>query len=127
MTDQRVSIRKKKIRLKRRKKHIRKKSVGTLDKPRLVVFRSNKHIYAQAVDDSQQKTIAGCSTLTPSLKDAVSNCKGKVEVGKVIGKEIAKLLKAKGIERVCFDRNGKLFHGRVKALAEGVISGEVRI
>lgn len=102
----------------RRKKRVKKKILGTLERPRLVVYRSNKHIYAQIVDDVHNRTITGCSTLTPGLKESVGVAQGKVDKAKLVGERIATLAKEKGIKLVSFDRNGKRFHGRVKAIAD---------
>jgi large subunit ribosomal protein L18 len=96
---------------------IRKKVTGTADKPRLAVFRSDKHIYAQAIDDGSGRTIAHASTLDANLKlDAKRG--GNVDAAKVVGGAIAARLKDKGIEDVVFDRGGYLYHGRIKALAD---------
>ena len=123
MSDSRAPIRRKLEMLARRKKHVAKISHGTPQRPRLVVYRSNCHIYAQIVDDINRVTITGCSTLTPSLKDQVAKLKGKLDEGKLVGKLIAELAKAKGISTVCFDRGGRRYHGRVKALADGAREG----
>ncbi len=110
----------------RRKRRIRKKVVGTPERPRLTVFRSARHVYAQLVDDVSGKTITGVSSLTPSLREQVEALrkeKGKVEISKLVGKEIARVAKEKGIARVVFDRNGYVYHGRVKAVADGAREG----
>jgi len=96
-------------------KRIRAAAGGRL---RLNVYRSNKHIYAQIVDDAQGKTVAAASTLTAGLKEAAAKS-NKVDVAKQVGELIGKLAKEKGIESVVFDRSGYLYHGRIKALAEG--------
>jgi large subunit ribosomal protein L18 len=102
----------------RKRKRIRKKINGTADRPRLVVFRSSKNIYAQLVDDSLGKTIAGVSTLNPELKSSVAKAKTKIEAAKLVGKSIAEKAKSNKIESVIFDRGSYLYHGRVKAVAE---------
>jgi large subunit ribosomal protein L18 len=102
----------------RRKKRIRKKIFGVAERPRLSVFRSAKHIYAQLVDDSIGFTILTVSTLNKDVRDQVKGLK-KTEAAKVVGKIIADKAKEKGVKRIVFDRNGFLYHGRVKALAEG--------
>ena len=102
----------------RKRRRIRKKINGTADRPRLVVFRSSKNIYAQLVDDSLGKTIAGVSTLNPELKDSVAKAKTKTEAAKLVGKSIAEKAKSNKIESVIFDRGSYLYHGRVKAVAE---------
>jgi len=100
----------------RRKRRIRKKVSGDALRPRLSVFRSTNHIYAQAIDDSTATTLATVSTLSEGLKGAEGT---KTDDAKAVGTAIAKVLKDKGIESIVFDRNGYLYHGRVKALAEG--------
>jgi large subunit ribosomal protein L18 len=100
----------------RRKKRIRKKISGETQRPRISVFRSSKHIYVQAIDDSKGTTLATASTLSEGLKSLEGT---KSDDAKAVGAAIAKALIAKGIESVTFDRNGYLYHGRVKALAEG--------
>ena len=87
--------------------------------PRLTVFKSAKHIYAQIVDDDKNITLAASSTLSKDLKDKMPTAKGKIEVSKEVGKLVGKLALKKGIEKVTFDRNGFLYHGRVAALADG--------
>ncbi len=101
----------------RRKRRIRKKVSGNGERPRVSVFRSAKHIYAQAIDDSQGTTVATVSTLSTGVKGAVEG--NKTDEAKAVGAALAKALKEKGIEQVVFDRNGYLYHGRVKALADG--------
>ena len=110
----------------RRKKHIRKHISGTPDKPRLVVFRSAKHIYAQLVDDLNQRTITGVSSLTKELQPQISKAKSKVEVAKIVGKGIAEKAKQLKLEKVVFDRNGYIYHGRVKAVAEAAREGGLK-
>ena len=105
----------------RRKIRIRKKISGTGERPRLVVYRSNLHLYAQVVDDHAGLTLVAASTL------ALSRSQDKVHCNKagaeLVGKEIARLAKEKSISKVVFDRNGYLFHGRIKAVAEGAREG----
>jgi large subunit ribosomal protein L18 len=96
---------------------IRRKVTGTAEKPRLAVFRSDKHIYAQAIDDGSGRTIAHASSLDAELKGNVKRG-GNVDAAKVVGVAIAARLKDKGIEDVVFDRGGYLYHGRIKALAD---------
>ena len=105
-----------KIRAKREKR-TRAKIFGTDEKPRLSVFRSDRHIYAQAINDVKASTLATASTLCKELAKDIKG-KNKVDVAKEVGKLIAARLKAKGIEKVVFDRGRFLYHGRVKALAE---------
>ena len=101
----------------KRKSRIRKKISGSEARPRLSVFRSARHIYAQIIDDLQGVTLVSAGTLSPELKDKLSGLKKK-EAAKEVGKLLADKAKSKGIERVIFDRNGFLYHGRVKSLAE---------
>ncbi|MEQ8460101.1 MAG: 50S ribosomal protein L18 [Sandaracinaceae bacterium] len=102
----------------RRKKRIRKKVNGTPERPRLSIFRTAKHIYAQVIDDVDGKTLATASTLSKDVKGEVSEA-NKTEAAKKVGAAIAKACKDKGIEKVVFDRNGFIYHGRIRALAEG--------
>ena len=106
----------------RRKIRIRKKITGTEERPRLVVFRSNMHMYAQIVDDLTHATLVAASTLTLSKQgDAKVHCnKAGAEL---VGKEIARLAKEKNISRVVFDRNGYIYHGKIKAVADGAREG----
>jgi large subunit ribosomal protein L18 len=106
----------------RRKQRVRKKVVGTDERPRICVFRSNKHIYAQLISDDRSTTLASVSTLTKDLAIQVGNSKG-VNAAKQIGLALAKICKEKNITHVVFDRNGFLFHGRVKAIADGAREG----
>jgi large subunit ribosomal protein L18 len=108
--------RKKLARLKR-KKRVRSHVVGTSERPRLNVFRSLKHIYAQAVEDTSGKTLVSASTMSPELKGSL-RYPGNVEAAKKVGELIAKKCLEKGIQKVVFDRSGYLYHGRIKALAE---------
>jgi large subunit ribosomal protein L18 len=108
---------------KRRHLRIRKKVQGSSERPRLTVYRSLNHIYAQLVDDLAGRTILTVSSLDKDLKAEVGGTKGKVAAGKVIGKALAARAKEKGIARVCFDRGGYLYHGRVKAVADGAREG----
>jgi large subunit ribosomal protein L18 len=108
---------------KRRHVRIRKKVKGTAERPRLSVFRSLNHIYAQLVDDLAGRTIMTVSSLDKGLVPEVKTAKGKVAAGKIVGKALAAKAKEKGIDRVCFDRGGYLYHGRVKAVADGAREG----
>jgi len=103
----------------RRKIHIRKRVTGTPDRPRITVFRSLKHIYVQAVDDVNGATLAQASSLNDEAVKAMIEGAGKVGVGAAVGKAIAMRLKEKNIASAVFDRNGYLYHGRVKAVADG--------
>jgi large subunit ribosomal protein L18 len=108
--------RKEMARLKRRKR-VRSRLRGTPERPRLNVFRSLKHIYAQAILDTTGETLVSASTLSPELKGDL-RIGGNVEAAKKVGELMAKKCLEKGIQKVIFDRNGYLYHGRVKALAE---------
>jgi large subunit ribosomal protein L18 len=110
-------IKQKQLSRAKKRLHIRKSIRGTSERPRLVVFRSSKNIYAQLVDDLTQKTLAGVSTLSPDFKADASK-KGKIDAAKAVGKGIAEKGKTLKIKRVVFDRGGYLYHGRVKAMAE---------
>ncbi|MEX1362006.1 MAG: 50S ribosomal protein L18, partial [Nannocystaceae bacterium] len=100
----------------RRKKRIRKTVVGTAERPRLTVFRSSKHIYAQVIDDASSSSLASASTLTKALAGDLAD-KSKAEAAAVVGSALAKACQDKGITKVVFDRNGYAYHGRVSALA----------
>jgi len=99
---------------------IRKRVSGSEERPRLTVFRSVAHMYVQVVDDMTGRTIASASTVEPAVKGALPKkaTGGNVEGAKAIGKTIAERLLEKGVKRVVFDRNGFLYHGRVKAVAD---------
>lgn len=101
----------------RRKLRIRKKIGGTSERPRLSVFRSARHIYAQVVDDIAGKTVAHASTLSRDVRGPAADAT-KSDAAKKVGQAIAALLLAKGIDKVVFDRSGYLYHGRIRALAD---------
>ncbi len=101
----------------KRKGRIRKKLHGTAERPRLSVFRSTRHIYAQIIDDLQGVTLVAAGTLSPEIKDKLPGLK-KTLAAQEVGKLLADKAKEKGIVQVVFDRNGFLYHGRVKSLAE---------
>ena len=109
----------------RRKKSIRKKITGTSERPRLSVFRSNKHIYAQVIDDVNGKTLAAMSTSSEVIRGEITE-KKKIEAAGLVGQKIAEKCKELSIETVIFDRNGFIYHGRVKAVAEGAREGGLR-
>jgi large subunit ribosomal protein L18 len=101
----------------RRHRRVRVKVFGTPERPRLAVFRSNQHIYAQVIDDTTHHTLVAASTVEPSLKSEVSSsasCEASVKIGQLIAERAV----AKGIKQVVFDRGGYIYHGRVKALAD---------
>ena len=97
---------------------IKKRLKGTLAIPRLCVFKSSRHIYGQIIDDSRGHTIAAASSLTPKVREMIKDKKKKAEISAFVGMYIGKLALSMGIKRVCFDRGGYPFHGRVKSLAE---------
>ncbi|MCL4833451.1 MAG: 50S ribosomal protein L18 [Caldilineaceae bacterium] len=101
----------------RRHQRVRRKVHGTADRPRLNVFRSLQHIYAQVINDDDGNTIAAASTLDPALRASLSSM-SKVDEAKAVGKLVAERAKEKGVESVVFDRGGYQYHGRVKALAD---------
>lgn len=101
----------------RRKLHVRKKIFGTPDKPRLSVFRSNRHIYAQIIDDAAGATLASASTMTKGLREKLSTG-SNIKAAEAVGEAIARQGLSVGIKCVCFDRGQCKFHGRTKALAE---------
>ena len=101
----------------RRHRRIRGKVQGSPERPRLAVFRSNEHIYAQVIDDTQHHTLVAASTVEPEVKSSLTsggNCTASAQIGKLIAQRSLE----KGITKVVFDRGGNLYHGRVKALAE---------
>ncbi|MFC1566714.1 50S ribosomal protein L18 [bacterium] len=112
-------LRDKKLRRDLRKFRIRKKIHGTKDVPRLVIFKSLKNLYAQLINDDDQKTIFGSSTLCKELKGKLSNAKN-IDSSKKFAEVVAKQAKSKKIGKVVFDRNGYLYHGKVKAFAESL-------
>jgi len=101
----------------KRKSRIRKNLSGSSAKPRLSVFRSSRHIYAQIIDDLQGVTLVAAGSLSPEIKDKLGGLK-KTDAAREVGKLLADKAKSKGIEKVVFDRNGFLYHGRIKSLAD---------
>ncbi|MGD9238805.1 MAG: 50S ribosomal protein L18 [Desulfobacterales bacterium] len=102
----------------KRKKRIRKNLVGTGDRPRLCVFRSARHIYAQVIDDSRGQTLAAASSMEKDVRDNPES-KNKVTAANNVGKIIGQRAIEKGLKKVVFDRNGFLYHGRIKAVSDG--------
>ncbi|MCF8061533.1 MAG: 50S ribosomal protein L18 [Deltaproteobacteria bacterium] len=102
----------------KRKMRVRRKVRGTAERPRLSVFRSSKHIYAQLIDDDSAVTLATVSSLTKDLQPSIENNGGNCRGAAVVGERIARKAQEKGIKSVVFDRNGFLYHGRVKSLAD---------
>jgi len=114
--------RKEKLRFKRHRS-VRKKVIGTGDRPRLVVHRSNRSIQAHIVDDHQGRMLLGISSLSGKVTEKAGGKLTKTELSKIVGQLLAEIARAKGIEKVVFDRGGHLYHGRVKALADGAREG----
>jgi large subunit ribosomal protein L18 len=112
----------KSLRLQKRKWSIRKTLVGTAERPRLSVFRSDKHITAQIIDDYTGKTLASASSLQKDVRGTLANG-GNITAATVVGKAVAERAKAAGITQVAFDRNGRRYHGRIKALADAARAG----
>jgi large subunit ribosomal protein L18 len=102
----------------RRKKRVRRRLQGTSERPRLSVFRSAKHIYAQVIDDTTARTLLAVSSLSKEVKPQLQGKGGNKEGAAIIGGSIAKRALEQGIKKVVFDRSGFLYHGRIKALAE---------
>jgi large subunit ribosomal protein L18 len=118
-----MNIKKKINRRLKIKRRVASRIKGTAQRPRLVVFRSNNEIYAQLINDDNAVTLIAASSIEKSLSDAKGN---KIEIAAVVGKRIAEKAKAAGIESVVFDRNGYLYHGRVKSLADGAREGGLK-
>jgi large subunit ribosomal protein L18 len=110
------------LRRQRRHLRVRQKVRGTPERPRLCVFRSLAHIYAQVIDDEAGRTLAAASTLDPEIREQAAAVK-KTDAGKLVGQLIARRALERGIRRVVFDRGGYRYHGRVRALAEGAREG----
>ena len=109
----------------RRHRRLRRHLEGTPDRPRLAVYRSNEHIYAQVIDDAAQHTLAAASSLDKDLRTGLpsgSNCDASIAVGQLVAKRAL----AKGIQQVVVDRGGNLYHGRVKALAEAALEAGLK-
>ena len=102
----------------RRKQHVRKKVSGTPERPRLSVFRSNRHIYAQLIDDTAGVTLVAASTKSKALRDQLPGEGNNKKVAEAVGEALAKGALGVGIKCVCFDRNRYRYHGRVKSLAD---------
>ena len=120
-----MNISEKRKRLAKRSRRVRLRIVGLSSRPRLSVFRSNAHIYAQIIDDVAGRTLVSASTCDPGLKDRIKSS-SSVEAAKVVGETVAERAKAIPVEQVVFDRGGRLYHGRVKALAEAARSAGLK-
>jgi large subunit ribosomal protein L18 len=114
----------------RRRRHVRRRIVGTAERPRLTVFRSSKHIYAQLVDDLSGVTLAAASSLVEDVRGALPTTQtkqqpygGNVKAAAAVGKALAERAKAKGISKAAFDRGHYRYHGRIKALADAAREG----
>jgi large subunit ribosomal protein L18 len=106
----------------RRRNHVRRRIVGTAERPRLTVFRSSKHIYAQLIDDLSGVTLAAASSVVGDVRSGFKSC-GNIKAAQVVGKKLAEAAKAKGIAKAAFDRGHYKYHGRVKALADAAREG----
>jgi large subunit ribosomal protein L18 len=111
------------VRRQRRRFHVRNKVQGTPERPRLTVFRSSKHIYAQLIDDQSGKTLASASSMVKKAERGAVGYGGNVKAAKAVGKKLAEAAKTAGITKAAFDRGHYRYHGRVKALAEGAREG----
>jgi large subunit ribosomal protein L18 len=110
----------------RLKRSIRLRLSGTTECPRLTVYRSLRHVYAQIVDDTQGKTLVSVSDLSKDLREQFKGAKGQSSVGKLVGKLMAEKALARNIKEVVFDRNGYRYHGVVKAMADGAREGGLK-
>lgn len=108
----------------KRHKRVRKDISGSSERPRLCIFRSLKHIYAQVIDDSKGITLVSLSTLNPEIRRK-EKYQGNIKAAEILGSLLAKKLEEKGIKKVVFDRGGYLYHGRVKAVAENTRKGKI--
>jgi large subunit ribosomal protein L18 len=106
----------------RRHRRVRRRVFGTPERPRLAVFRSLRHTYAQVIDDTAGRTLAAASTQSPELRDAIERG-GNCDAARAVGKRLAEKAIAHGVRAVVFDRGGYKYHGRVRALAEGAREG----
>jgi len=113
---------------KRKKRHrrIRKKMFGTMDKPRLVVFKSHKNIYAQVINDTEGNVLTTANTLQEDVRDNIKKDMSQLDIAGLVGKKVAEKVRKLGVEKVVFDRAGYKYHGRVKALAGGAKKAGLR-
>ena len=126
MRDRNKLIKKKwELKKKRLKYHLKQKNINNV--PRLIVYRSNKNIFTQLVDDENSKTILSVSSIDMKLKGAIEKAKSKIEKSKIVGNTIAEKMKKANIDKIIFDRNGYKYHGRIKAVAEAIRSLEIQI
>ncbi len=107
----------------RRHRRIRKRVKGAAERPRLAVFRSLRHLYVQVIDDVAARTIVSISTVDKGAREQLAGTESRMERSKLLGKMLAERAKEKGVQQVAFDRGGYLYHGHIKALAEGAREG----
>ena len=120
MTDSHTKkIRAKRMRRERAHRRLRNRVEGSPERPRLAVYKSLRYIYAQVIDDANGRTLAQASSAEPELKKGLKGSTGNVDAARRVGESIAERAKAEGVEKVVFDRGGAIYHGKVKALAEG--------
>jgi large subunit ribosomal protein L18 len=112
----------KEVRRLRRRRHVRRRIVGTPERPRLTVYRSSKHIYAQLIDDLSGRTLAAASSLQPDVRQGLPYG-GNVKAAQTVGKRLAEVAKQHGISKAAFDRGHYRYHGRIKALADAAREG----
>ena len=117
---------KKQVRLQRRKWSVRNSLSGSPERPRLAVFRSDKHIYAQLIDDYAGRTLAAAATTLADVRGEGLKNGGNIEAAKRVGRAIAAKAKDAGVTQVAFDRGGRMYHGRIKALADGAREGGLK-
>ena len=122
MNPSRLRERAKSARRQRRAWHVSNAIFGTAERPRLSVYRSNRHFHCQLINDAEGRTIAAASTLMKDLRETVKNG-GDIKAAAIVGEKLAEAAKAKGIKKIVFDRNFYKFHGRVKAFAEAAAKG----
>jgi len=113
------------LKRKRLKYHLKKKNITNL--PRLIIYRSNHNIFAQLVDDENNRTILSISSIDKELKGAIGKAKNKIDKSTIIGKSISEKMKKLNIEKIIFDRNGYKYHGRIKAIGDAIRSSEIQI
>ena len=107
----------------RRHRRIRKRVQGDAERPRLAVYRSLRHLYVQVIDDVESRTLFSISTMDKGAREQLAGTASRMERSKLLGKMLAERAKEKGVEKVAFDRGGYLYHGHIKALAEGAREG----
>jgi large subunit ribosomal protein L18 len=113
-------------RWRKKKASIRQRVIGTPERPRLTIYRSAKHVYAQIIDDTNGKTLVSVSTISKDLREKLKEVKKPMDICKIVGKAAAQRALEKQIQTVVYDRNGYLYHGRVKAVADGAREGGLK-